>query len=143
MTRIDAAGLEFIKSFEGFRAEEYICPGGYSTIGYGHLIRSGAYPNGISESEAEDLLLADTMRAESAIAKLIYVPLTLSQHTALTSFVFNLGAGALQRSTLRRVINRSEHDDVPHELMRWIWAGGRKLPGLIRRRAAEGMMWEG
>ena len=53
------------------------------------------------------------------------------------SFTFNLGSGALQRSTLRRKVNREEHADVPAELMKWVWAGGRKLKGLVKRRAAE------
>lgn len=49
----------------------------------------------------------------------------------------NLGAGALQRSTLRRKVNRGEHSLVPREFRRWVWAGGRRLRGLIRRREAE------
>jgi lysozyme len=53
------------------------------------------------------------------------------------SFTFNLGAGALQRSTLRRKVNREEHADVPAELSKWVWAGGKKLKGLVRRRSAE------
>ncbi|WP_220473985.1 lysozyme [Klebsiella pneumoniae] len=57
---------------------------------------------------------------------------------ALVSFTFNLGAGALQRSTLRRKVNRGEHQAVPADLMKWVWAAGKRLPGLIRRRQAEG-----
>ena len=60
-----------------------------------------------------------------------------SRFDALRSFAFNLGAGALQRSTLRRKVNREEHDAVPTEFRRWVWAGGRKLKGLVRRREAE------
>lgn len=56
---------------------------------------------------------------------------------ALVSFTFDLGAGALQRSTLRRKINSGEHDEVPAELMKWVWAAGKRLPGLIRRRRSE------
>ena len=62
--------------------------------------------------------------------------------TALGSFAFNLGAGALQRSTLRRKVNREEHDAVPVEFRRWVWAGGRNLKGLIRRREAEAELYE-
>ena len=62
---------------------------------------------------------------------------------ALCSFAFNLGAGALQRSTLRRKVNREEHAAVPHEFRRWVWAGGRKLKGLIRRREAEAVLYAG
>ena len=69
--------------------------------------------------------------------RLINVPLTDGQFDALASFTYNLGGGALQRSTLRRKINREEHADVPEQFMRWVWAGGRKLKGLVRRREAE------
>ena len=69
--------------------------------------------------------------------RLIRVPLADGRFDALGSFTFNLGAGALQRSTLRRRVNREEHDAVPPEFRRWVWAGGRKLKGLIRRREVE------
>jgi lysozyme len=70
------------------------------------------------------------------------VPLNNGQFDALVSFNFNLGGGALQRSTLRRKVNREEHDDVPAELMKWVWAGGKKLRGLVRRREAEGLTYK-
>ena len=65
------------------------------------------------------------------------MPLSDGRFDALTWFAFNLGAGALQRSTLRRKVNREEHDAVPREFRRWVWVGGRKLKGLVRRREAE------
>lgn len=54
----------------------------------------------------------------------------------------NLGAGALQRSTLRRKVNREEHADVPAELGKWVWAGGRKLKGLVKRRNSEALTYK-
>jgi lysozyme len=57
-------------------------------------------------------------------------------------FTFNLGAGALQPSTLRRKVNSKEHEEVPAKLMKWVWAGDRKLKGLIRRRQSEAMFYE-
>ena len=86
---------------------------------------------------AEELLRQDAQIAERAVLRLINVPLIDSQFDALVSFTYNLGCGALQRSTLRRKINREEHAEVPEQFMRWVWAGGRKLKGLVRRRAAE------
>ena len=86
---------------------------------------------------AEDLLRRDLAVAERTVLRLICVPLADGQFDALASFTFNLGSGALQRSTLRRKVNRDEHAEVPAEFMRWVWAGGRRLKGLIRRRAAE------
>ena len=67
----------------------------------------------------------------------------LSSTDALGSFTFNLGAGALQRSTLRRKVNREEHSSVPSEFRRWVWAGGRKLTGLIHRREAAAGLYAG
>ena len=73
----------------------------------------------------------------------IQVPLEDGQLDALCSFAFNLGAGALQRSTLLRKVNREEHGAVPVEFRRWVWAGGRKLKGLVRRREAEAGLYAG
>ncbi len=80
--------------------------------------------------------------AKRSVLRLITVPLTNSQFDALVSFTFNLGGGALQRSTLRRKVNREEHDDVPAEFLRWVWAGGKKLRGLVRRREAELLLYQ-
>ena len=79
----------------------------------------------------------DAQIAERAVLRLINVLLTDGQFDALVSFTYNPGGGALQRSTLRRKINREEHTEVPEQFMRWVWAGGRKLKGLVRRRVAE------
>jgi len=77
------------------------------------------------------------------VLRLITVPLNHGQFDALVSFVFNVGGGALQRSTLRSRVNRDEHGEVPAEFMKWIWAGGRKLKGLVRRREAEAALYAG
>jgi lysozyme len=116
----------------------------YPTIGYGHLITEAnkeQFLDGVDEDEALDLLRQDVAVAERAVLRLISVPLTQGQFDALVSFTFNLGAGALQRSTLRRKVNREEHTDVPAELMKWVWAGGRKLKGLVKRRKAESLAY--
>lgn len=96
---------------------------------------------GITQAEATELLRKDVGIAELAVLRLISVPLTDGQFDALVSFTFNLGAGALQRSTLRRKANRGEHDSVPAELMKWVWAAGKRLPGLVRRRKAEALAY--
>jgi len=140
MRHVTDEGLALIKRFEGFSPDIYICPGGWSTIGYGHVVRETErerFADGIDEGRAEKLLRRDVEMAERAVLRLIRVPLEDGQFDALASFTFNLGAGALQRSTLRRKVNRAEHADVPAEFRRWVWAGGRRLKGLIRRREAE------
>lgn len=138
MRHISQEGLDLIKRFEGFSSTPYICPAGYPTIGYGHLIREHEdFSNGITGDHAEDLLRKDVQTAEQAALRLIRVPLTDGQFDALVSFTYNLGAGALQRSTLRRKVNRERHTEVPAEFMRWVWSNGKKLKGLVRRRQAE------
>jgi lysozyme len=140
MRHISKDGLDLICRFEGFSPVIYICPAGYPTIGYGHLITEAnkeQFLDGVDEDEALELLRQDVTVAERAVLRLISVPLTQGQFDALVSFTFNLGSGALQRSTLRRKVNREEHDDVPAEFMKWVWAGGRKLRGLVKRRKAE------
>jgi GH24 family phage-related lysozyme (muramidase) len=145
MRHISKQGLDLICRFEGFSPVIYICPAGYPTIGYGHLITEAnkeRFLDGVDEDEALELLRSDVGKAERAVLRLIAVPLTQGQFDALVSFTFNLGGGALQRSTLRRKVNREEHDDVPAELMKWVWAGGRKLKGLVKRRAAEARVYK-
>jgi len=140
MRHITQNGINLIKKFEGFEPEIYLDAADLPTIGYGHLLRSGEaemFKNGISPEAGEALLIKDVLSAEQAVLRLIRVPLTDGQFDALTSFTFNLGSGALQRSTLRHKINRDEHDEVPKQLLRWVWAGGRRLKGLVRRRKAE------
>jgi len=145
MRHITQEGLNLIKHFEGFEPEIYLDAAGLPTIGYGHLIRKGEhkmFENGISEAAGEALLIKDVLLAEQAVCRLINVSLTNGQFDALVSFTFNLGSGALQRSTLRRKVNREEHEEVPEQLLRWVWAGGRKLRGLIRRRKREALLYQ-
>jgi GH24 family phage-related lysozyme (muramidase) len=133
-------GLDVIKRFEGFSPTVYICPAGHPTIGYGHVVNPDErqqFASGITAEQAEILLRQDVQTAERTVLRLITVSLTEGQFDALVSFTFNLGAGALQRSTLRRRVNRGDHAGVPAEFRRWVWAGGRKLEGLGRRREAE------
>ena len=99
------------------------------------------FADGIDEATAAELLRRDVETAERAVLRLIRVPLEDGRFDALASFAFNLGAGALQRSTLRRKVNREEHGAVPGELRRWVWAGGRKLKGLVRRREVEAVLY--
>lgn len=137
------AGLELIQQFEGFSALPYLCPAGWWTIGYGHVIAPSERDalQFVEPARAERLLAVDVGVAERAVAQFITVVLRQPQYDALVSFTFNAGAAALQRSSLRRVVNRGEHDAVPTQLMRWVWGGGRKLPGLARRRAAEASLY--
>ncbi len=145
MRHVTEEGLNLIKRFEGFSPTIYICPAGYPTIGYGHVVLAHEreqFAAGLTPAEATELLRKDVRIAERAVLRLISVPLTDGQFDALVSFTFNLGAGALQRSTLRRKVNRGEHESVPAELMKWVWAAGKKVSGLIRRREIEGALYK-
>jgi len=142
MNRISEAGLNLIKGFESFQPKAYLCPAGYKTIGYGHVIKPHErLPELLTKSEANELLLYDVAAAERAVQRLVGVQLLGCQYDALVSFTFNLGSGALQRSSLRRKVNREEHNEVPRELMKWVRAGGRILKGLVLRRQAEGWLY--
>lgn len=142
MRNITQNGLDLIKRFEGFSRTVYFCPASYPTIGYGHVVKDDEdFSSGIDEAQAEELLRQDAQIAERAVLRLISVPLTDGQFDALVSFTYNLGSGALQRSTLRRKINREEHGEVPDQFIRWVWASGRKLKGLVRRRNAEANLY--
>jgi lysozyme len=141
--KISQAGINLIKHFEGFYPKPYICPAGYLTVGYGHLVKDKTLFNKpLTEAEAEALLRQDVLQAENGVNRLIKRPLTAGQFDALVSFTFNLGAGALQRSTLRRKVNSGYDTEVPAEFAKWVWGGGKKLPGLIKRRAAEAQMYQ-
>ena len=143
-TRISDEGLALIKRFEGFSADVYVCSGGKKTVGYGHVIlESEKITIPLPKDEAEELLREDCRIAEAAVLRQIRVPLSQNQFDALTSWVFNLGEGSLQASTLRRVINRGSHSEAPREIRRWVYAGGRKLAGLARRREAEAALYAG
>ena len=143
------AGVAFIAGFEGFRGELYNDAAGHCTIGYGHLVHHGAidgsepdeFKRGITEARARELLRDDAATAAAAVRRLVAVPLDQGQFDALASFTFNLGAGNLAESTLRKKLNKGRYDAVPSELARWNKAGGKVLAGLTRRREAEGRLF--
>ena len=136
-------GRALIRAFEGFAATPYICPAGWPTVGYGHVVQGGErFDEALDRAGADALLAADLPRYEGAVCRLIEVPLGDACFDALVSFTFNLGEGALAASTLRRLINAGRGADAGAQFDRWVFAGAQKLPGLVRRRAAERMLWE-
>ena len=143
---INESALSLIKRFEGLRLTPYHDCVGFPTIGYGHLLsrEKGAdlsqWP-AIDADEAIRLAEIDAEKAAASVARQITVPLTEGQQAALIDFVFNLGGGQLQVSTLRKVINRGDFDQAPEQFMKWCHAGGVKLAGLVKRRAAEVELW--
>ncbi|MGO4671152.1 lysozyme [Bosea sp. 2RAB26] len=139
--RISDEGLALIKRWEGCRLTAYRDVAGLLTIGYGSTgahVRPGLK---ITQVDADRLLLRDLSRFERAVATLVKVPLNDGQFAALVSFAFNVGEGALVKSTLLKKLNAGNYAAVPAELMKWVNAGGRKVEGLVNRRAAEGGLW--
>lgn len=130
------------KPFEGLFLKPYHDPVGFPTIGYGHLLSRtlgddlSKYPE-ISEATANALLQRDLAKAATSAIRLCPGAVSVQQLAALTDFAFNCGAGNLQSSTLRRKINRADFSGAANEFARWVYAGGVKLPGLVRRRKAE------
>lgn len=137
MRHVTQRGLDLIKHHEGFRPRAYLCPAGKLTIGYGHVILPHERLSTVSQAEAEVILSIDVEKAEKGVIRLISVPLSDGQFDALVSFTFNLGTGALQRSTLRSKINRGEMVEASNEFGKWVWARGKKLKGLVLRREDE------
>ena len=140
---ISEKGVEKIKAFEGFSPLEYTCVAGKRTIGYGHILKPDEfYVCGVSEKQAEALLVQDLNQAEEVIDALVKVPLKTHQRDALVSFVFNIGGYAFQRSTLLKELNLGNYDQVPKQLLRWIYVNGKPCGGLVRRRQTEAAMFE-
>jgi lysozyme len=146
---VPTPAIELAKRFEGFhrvpradpgRARPYICPAGYWTIGYGHLCDPTHPP--ITEAEAEAYLARDLETALAATLR--YCPVLVTEPerrlAAIVDFTFNLGAGRLQTSTLRRRITQRDWAAARLELRRWVYGGGRVLPGLVARRDSEALL---
>ena len=142
MRHIYERGIEIIKSFEGLSLKPYLCPAKVWIVGYGSTTGSDGGPvdpdmGVIGEAEAESLLVRDLETSEGWVRRLVKKALTDNQFSALTSFTFNVGCGALQRSTLRMKLNRGEYLGAADEFPKWRRAGGRIMAGLVRRRAVE------
>jgi lysozyme len=136
--KFSAAGMELLKSSEGFRNRVYRDVAGLPTIGYGHrLLHADSFPNGIDEPQAANLLVCDVRDAEQAVQRLVKVPLTQGQFDALVDFTFNLGAGRLATSTLLKSLNAGCYDAAAEQLLCWDHAGGQEIAALKARRQAE------
>lgn len=142
MQNISEEGLNLIRKYEGFSARPYLCPAAVWTQGYGHTRGVTQFSEPVDEAQATEWLREDVETAERSVRRLIVSPLSQGQFDALVSFTFNLGGGALQRSTLRRKVNAGEHDAVPAELMKWCRAGGKVMKGLLNRRRAEAALYD-
>lgn len=135
---------DLCKQFEGYKSKPYLCPAGIPTIGYG----STYYPDGrkvtlqdapVDEPTAYSFLMHE-LQSICAPAVMRHCPGLVgdeAKFNAIADFVYNLGAGRLQTSTLKRKINAQDWEGAKEQLMLWTRGGGRVLPGLVKRRTAE------
>jgi len=139
---ISEEGKALIKKFEGCELDSYICSGGVWTIGYGHTagVKQG---DKINQDEADHLLTGDLEEFEGYVSNAVEVALDQNQFDALVAWTFNLGPSNLKSSTMLKVLNEENYSKVPSEMKRWNKAGGKVLEGLIRRREAEALLFEG
>ena len=135
-------GLALIKKFEGCELEAYQCSAGVWTIGYGHT-KDVVEGMTISKEEAEQMLVDELHEYENYINEYVNVALSQNQFDALVSWVYNLGPANLSASTMLKVLNSGEYEDVPAQMKRWNKAGGKVLEGLVRRREAEACLFVG
>jgi lysozyme len=143
MRKVNKAGIDLIKSFEGLKLKPYLDAVNVATIGYGTI----EYPNGkrvtvndpaITEEEAEQLLMHEVNKKAEAVEKLVKVQINDNEFAALVSFAYNLGVGNLSKSTLLKCLNSHEdRQKLAEEFLKWNKAGGKVLAGLTRRRQAE------
>ena len=134
---VNEAGVRLVQEFEGCRLDAYRCPAGIPTIGYGATgpdIRMGMV---WTQEQADERLAEDLARFAAGVERLVQVDLTDNQFAALVSFAYNVGLGALRDSTLLRKLNAGDYLGAADQFARWNKGGGRVLPGLVRRRAAE------
>lgn len=126
----------FVGQWEGLRTEAYLDPVGIPTICYGHT-RGVEIGDQISAQECHDLLTVELREYLAAVDDFIYVDMPDTRRAALTSFAYNVGIENFKRSTLRRKMNEGKTQAACEELRRWVFAKGKFLSGLKRRREAE------
>ena len=137
---------EFIKASEGLRLTAYRCPAGVLTIGYGHTGSDVLPGMRITEARAVELFESDLVRFEAELGRWMAIDgvptLGQNRYDAVLSFAYNVGTSALRRSTLWKKVCADPSDpSVPAEFRKWVHAGGKVMPGLVRRRKREAAIY--
>ncbi|OCZ20281.1 lysozyme [Acinetobacter pittii] len=138
---ISEKGYELIRGFEGFRNTAYLDTGSVPTIGFGTI----KYPNGkavrmgdtCTRAQAEEWLKNDCKWVDACLDKYVKVKVTQNQFDALASFVYNVGETAFIKSTMLAVLNQGNYIAAANQFDRWIFDNGKRINGLVNRRAAE------
>lgn len=140
--KINDKGIALLKGFEGLRLKVYLCSAGIATVGYG----ATTYSNGmkvqmtdppITVAAAEELLRYHLGKFEQGVEALLDVPVNENQFSALVSFAYNIGLGALGKSTLIQLVNKGDMAGTAEQFLVWCKANGQVIPGLLKRRKAE------
>jgi lysozyme len=151
--KLSPAGANLIKHFEGILEKcgpnlykSYTCPAGVATIGFGHTMHHGARFDTATRwtrEKCEEVFLEDMQGFEMAVRRLVKVPLAAHQFDALVSFAYNCGEGNLSKSTLLKKVNAGDFEGAAKEFKKWNKGGGKVLPGLVRRRDSEALLFQG
>ena len=141
--KISQRGIDLIKSFEGCRLTAYKCPAGIWTIGFGTT--GTAIKEGLvwSQAQADEALAKHLEEFSRGVTDLLKVSVTQGQFDALVSFAYNVGPGALRKSTLLKMLNDGDYSGAAGQFIRWINKGSSFEAGLRRRREAERQMFAG
>ena len=156
--KVSKEAIEGIKKDEGVRTKPYRCPALLWTVGVGHVIDPNhirvklderkniplppEWDRVLSMAEVDAILAADLATFERGVLRLCPGGLTQGRFDALVSFSFNVGLGNLQRSTIRMKHNRGDFEGAAESFMAWTKAGGKELPGLVKRRKHERALYE-
>ena len=141
--RVSEKGIDFICQWEKLALEPYNDGAGYLSVGFGHRIRDGESFKRIDEDQARDLLMADIEDVEIKLTDAIERDISQEQADALASLAFNIGTHAFERSTLLQKINAGRpFKECAPQFDRWVFAGSKKMAGLVNRRASERKLFE-
>lgn len=139
--KINAAGLDLIKRWEGLRLTAYQDSVGVWTIGYGHTAEAGppAPKAGmkITEKEAADILARDLGQYERAVTKAVSIVPSANQFAAMVSLCYNIGPANFAKSSVVRLLNVGQPREAADAFLLWNKAGGKVLKGLTARREDE------
>ena len=133
-------GLHITESFEGLRLIAYPDPatnGDPWTIGYGHTGTEVHKGMTITQEQAEELLMQDVKKAAATVNTKVTTDITQEEFDALVDFVFNVGAGNFNASTLLKKVNAGDIHGAADEFLKWDMAAGKHMAGLLKRRHAE------
>ncbi len=143
--QISYNGIKLLTELEGFEDKAYLDTGGVWTIGYGTTkINGKPVEAGLtcSEAEARQWLSEDLAWAQTAVNKLVKVPLTQGMFDALVSFVYNIGEDAFRNSTLLKLLNFKQYAEAAKQFDRWKFDNGKEIKGLVNRRKRERSLFE-